>query len=540
MILTAEQVDAISHCGNLVVTACPGSGKTTVLVHRIIRHLELCRDFQGVVSISFTNKSSTELKTRCKTVVGELKASFFGTTDKFMLREIVMQFIAHLWFRPHQETELVRWSDLETQTKAKLERYFLHAEMENNISDTGMEELCKLYQRGTIVLELLPIIACYVVMHSPACQRYLKARYTGGIYVDEYQDTGFFTHQFFKLLASIGLQLTVVGDAEQSIYLYSHRSSDSLNDFLQSSDFCHKRITLNFRSHPSIINYASRLQDPTCHLQQADELRVYRKKIEGSQKNIAEWIDSVLPAMKVHFSIPCNSEIAILVRSNMCAELIADNLKAPNRAYLDDRLSKIGGRTSELIRALLSYRFSDELTVQPLIDEFLNPTCKRHLVVQTRILMRKTRSCSDQALLDVIKEIVFRCFGVGMAEEHINGIEDALTIQRVRNNYLKVHEDEVQIMTLHKSKGLEFDFVFHLDLYDWVIPIREFVQGSYDVIFQNEQQCLNLHYVGVTRARKAVTLLYSDSRYNTNGQLKRGAPSQFLNRPGLDGLFIKM
>ncbi|EDZ1757824.1 UvrD-helicase domain-containing protein [Salmonella enterica] len=40
MILTAEQVDAISHCGNLVVTACPGSGKTTVLVHRIIRHLD--------------------------------------------------------------------------------------------------------------------------------------------------------------------------------------------------------------------------------------------------------------------------------------------------------------------------------------------------------------------------------------------------------------------------------------------------------------------------------------------------------------------
>jgi len=57
-------------------------------------------------------------------------------------------------------------------------------------------------------------------------------------------------------------------------------------------------------------------------------------------------------------------------------------------------------------------------------------------------------------------------------------------------------------MTLHKSKGLEFDVVLHLDLYDWVSPIREYVKGSYNVVFQNEQQCLNLHYVGVTRARK--------------------------------------
>ncbi|MXE36442.1 hypothetical protein FQZ46_25675, partial [Escherichia coli] len=35
MKLTKEQLDAIDYEGNLVITACPGSGKTTILVHKI-------------------------------------------------------------------------------------------------------------------------------------------------------------------------------------------------------------------------------------------------------------------------------------------------------------------------------------------------------------------------------------------------------------------------------------------------------------------------------------------------------------------------
>ncbi|WP_277424115.1 3'-5' exonuclease, partial [Pseudomonas viridiflava] len=39
-------------------------------------------------------------------------------------------------------------------------------------------------------------------------------------------------------------------------------------------------------------------------------------------------------------------------------------------------------------------------------------------------------------------------------------------------HYLPAAADQIQCMRLHKSKGLEFDIVIHLDLVDWVFPKR--------------------------------------------------------------------
>ena len=87
-------------------------------------------------------------------------------------------------------------------------------------------------------------------------------------------------------------------------------------------------------------------------------------------------------------------------------------------------------------------------------------------------------------------------------------------------------------MTLHKSKGLEFDLVFHLDLYNWVIPkLRPYDGGmrfENTLEFQDFYQDINLHYVGITRAKKACILCSSSKRINTQGQEKNLASSYFL------------
>lgn len=63
---TAEQDAAINYNESMVVTACPGSGKTTVIVEKIRRTIPTLRDYQGVIAITFTVKASDELKNRCK------------------------------------------------------------------------------------------------------------------------------------------------------------------------------------------------------------------------------------------------------------------------------------------------------------------------------------------------------------------------------------------------------------------------------------------------------------------------------------------
>ncbi|HBG49566.1 MAG TPA: hypothetical protein DDW90_08720 [Cyanobacteria bacterium UBA9971] len=79
-------------------------------------------------------------------------------------------------------------------------------------------------------------------------------------------------------------------------------------------------------------------------------------------------------------------------------------------------------------------------------------------------------------------------------------------------------------MTLHKSKGLEFDIVFHLDLYNYIIPIFGAIKGNLAL----EKEDLNLHYVGITRAKKCCYLVTSTQRYNYQSRQLPAEPSNFL------------
>jgi DNA helicase-2/ATP-dependent DNA helicase PcrA len=74
-------------------------------------------------------------------------------------------------------------------------------------------------------------------------------------------------------------------------------------------------------------------------------------------------------------------------------------------------------------------------------------------------------------------------------------------------------ENEINIMTLHKSKGLEFKCVFLLDLYKWILPPEGDWVSEEDYI-----QALNLHYVGVTRAIEACYIMVGDKRYRERQQ----------------------
>ncbi|OWF76315.1 hypothetical protein B4907_20065 [Yersinia kristensenii] len=127
-----------------------------------------------------------------------------------------------------------------------------------------------------------------------------------------------------------------------------------------------------------------------------------------------------------------------------------------------------------------------------------------------------------------------------MSVSHVDAINEVINNVEIRNNYKKSSDNEIQILTLHKSKGLEFDFVFHIDLYDWILPRRAFIKGSYDIVFENEEQCLNLHYVGITRAKKGIVLITSTKRLNSDLEEKNGNPSQFLERQGLAELYLQL
>ncbi|WP_164146225.1 3'-5' exonuclease, partial [Serratia marcescens] len=294
---------------------------------------------------------------------------------------------------------------------------------------------------------------------------------------------------------------------------------------------------INHRCHPSIVNYANRLKNPNCELLKAEKIHVFRKCIKGSQKEIADWIDAQIPLIVSRGYAKRPKDIAILTRANKSAEIISSSLTFPNRVFLDDKLSKLDGRESQLLKKLILLKFTPKNTAQSLIDEFGGKTIKKSNLVELRKMICAVKSVEYDGCIALFNAILYR-FGLkNLSANHIDAIQEVFLNIGVQNNYRPTNDDEVQVLTLHKSKGLEFDFVFHVDLYDWILPQREYIEGSFDEVFTNIQQCLNLHYVGVTRAKNFTVLMTSTQRFNTQGQLKKGKPSQFFLLDGLEGLY---
>ncbi len=80
----------------------------------------------------------------------------------------------------------------------------------------------------------------------------------------------------------------------------------------------------------------------------------------------------------------------------------------------------------------------------------------------------------------------------------------------------------VQLMTLHLSKGLEFDIVFITGLEEGLFPL---IQNIDDMDIEEERR---LAYVGITRARNKLFLSYAQNRKRF-GVEKKQRPSRFLN-----------
>ncbi len=105
-------------------------------------------------------------------------------------------------------------------------------------------------------------------------------------------------------------------------------------------------------------------------------------------------------------------------------------------------------------------------------------------------------------------------------------IEDAIAKLVLRDLMERQEEedesDQVQLMTLHASKGLEFPHVFMVGLEEDLLPHRNSIDDN------NIEEERRLTYVGITRAQKTLTMTLSGKRKQF-GELSATTPSRFLD-----------
>ncbi len=147
----------------------------------------------------------------------------------------------------------------------------------------------------------------------------------------------------------------------------------------------------------------------------------------------------------------------------------------------------------------------------------------------------------EKELIDEGEEGMIRLANISelitLAEKYDNDDLGGEYFQNSLENFMEVAElssdqdddkkevEGVRLMTVHASKGLEFDYVFVAGLEDGLFPSKNF--GSKNKSKEETEEERRLFYVAVTRARKKLFLSFAEMR-TIFGQQTIAAPSEFI------------
>ena len=540
---TEQQKLILDYNGNSVVIAAPGSGKTFVLSQKIKQNLQLLLDHQGVIAISYTNKASNELKNRSLSNGEKPKSSFFGTIDRFNLSEIVIPFAKHIFGNPVNDFKIIKHSSLPNEEKEIFEWVDRKLKLEQ-LDENMITSFKEYFLKGLILIETIGVFADYVFSNSIACQKYIKAKYKY-IYIDEYQDSGYEQHQIFIKIMNLNIVAIAVGDLNQSIYAFSGKDSKYLQELTENENFKYFKLDKNHRCHPSIINYSNYLLNPKTELIPVDKNQIIFIRVEGNEISIANWIDKYIESVQKTFKVKNRNQIALLTRGNRTGHIIDENLNCPHRLFVSNDLDVNLNIWSAIFSNLLyfvfdkGFKFVDVIEVFSSYDKFSQKDLKKLNICKQNIENIALQKTIDIVTLQTEFIKIAKIIAPNIAsKESIDLLESVLNNQIELNSYQSAKDNEINILTLHKSKGLEFDVIIHLDLYEWVFPNKKPGANNdfNNPVYGDWNQDLNLHYVGLTRARKGCILISSTQRTNYEFKTKQGKDSEFIWLNGIKKL----
>jgi len=517
---TDEQRDAIDENGNIVITAKPGSGKTYTIIEKIKKISDTIYDYQGVIAISFTRKASQELSLRAKKKGINIRQSFFGTIDSFYISEIIIPFAK---FLTRNLNTLEVWTTVN--------EYLTYKELSTittGVNKKNEEILLRSLSEGLIFLDISGETAFYIIKNVKECIEYLKAKYTH-IFIDEYQDCGDIQHKIFMELVANEIVGVAVGDLDQAIYAFSNRYSKYLSSLISNPQFTHYQLSRNHRCHKSISDYSLRLMGGSPS--KGDDIRVFQINVDGCEKEIMQAIDHKLPVLMRKYGVKNKNEIAILCRGNSTAEKCNEFLSTPSKLFVDTELDRFSAYWARLFCDFLRCYYDKDIFKIDFVEKYLNSEYEPKKYQKVLSIVNRLFDTTEENLKNEIEDIVKLAKIIYPEYENHEIVElmiEILNNEDMLEGFKPASVEEICILTLHKSKGLEYRVVFLMDLYKWVYPFEDCSEEDYN-------QSLNLHYVGITRAIEVCYIMQGTQRFRARYKdYYKAEESPFLHLNGLN------
>ncbi|MDY4378744.1 ATP-dependent helicase [Pectobacterium brasiliense] len=555
-----------------LVLAGPGAGKTELLAQKACFLIETgkCRT-KKIIALSFKKDAARNLQERVSSRLdSKYRHKFESTTFDAFCKSIVDRFKGTLPepYRPSNDYEIfspntqefideikqeaVNFNGLTPEDLNKLKYYNFEEKYIVTAYKKGMEHtidgrlrrfiwLHLLKGKSRLSFKMLNFLANYIIKKDKFLSNAINSTYEYA-FIDEFQDTTYRQYEIFKnIFLDKKIKITAVGDTKQRIMGWAGALPNAFDVFKQ--DFAiesHNELVSNRRSLKNLISYQRMMEAFMNHTENKPDMQLLEN--EGIA-TLVQFEDSSIEAVYIAFCIQkwldegiTEREICILLR-NASTQYTENIICALGHLEIK---SRIENEYQELL---------NEAVVQ-LVLQLLILICKRRSIdswdsiIELLCYTRGANKKSDITKLDkelsrfikskarITGEVsdylydVLSIFGIDEIKsyfpQYINGnsleyslktLADHLEALDAKNNISSaidtlIGEKIIPLMTMHKSKGLEFKKVIIVGL----------EPGAF---FGNEEEQIENQktvFVGFSRAIEEVVLTRCKVRKNKYGR----------------------
>jgi DNA helicase-2/ATP-dependent DNA helicase PcrA len=552
--LDDEQRTAVTApAGRVCILAGAGTGKTRAITHRIAyRVLTGQIEARHVLAVTFTARAAAQLRSRLADLdVRGVQARTFHAAALRQLRYFAPRLLggrelpevveskarlvglaaARCGLRTDRTTARDLASEIEWAKSSLIEPadYAVAAARAGRDTPEDPAKLAEVYaayeevKRGAGIIDFEDLLraAVWAIEQHPDVADQVRSQYRHFV-VDEYQDVNAAQERLLRAWLGDREDLTVVGDASQTIYSFTGAASSHLLSFARRCQGGRYgtlvRLVRDYRSTPQVVALANQV----IRHSQGEEAR-FRLELRGQRP------DGPDPVLRAHPDEPAEAA-AVAAR---CAELISAGVPAREIAVLFRTNAQSQAYEEALAEAGVP-------TVVRGAERFFDRAEVRGAVASLRAATRTVSSSEDlrATVVGALEAVGWRpqpppgggatrerweavAALVGLAEQ-LPGRSLEEFVDELARRAAHQHEptvDGVTLASLHAAKGLEWDAVFLVGLVEGVLPST---YARTPAAIEEERR---LCYVGITRARQWLTLSYAVARHE-GGRARRA--SRFL------------
>ena len=553
-----QRVAAEAPRGPVCILAGAGTGKTRTITYRIANLIDRGQVAPNrVLAVTFTKRAAGEMRDRLTAMgIGGVQARTFHSAAMRQLQYFWPQIAGDLPWRVLDNKfpivaratraagldtgkEMVRdlLSEIEWAKSSVIgpEDYVQRIADSPRTPPADAQKVAQVYRfyeeaktspEGMLIdYDDLLIHVAGALENAPAVAEEFRAQYQSFV-VDEYQDVTPLQQRVLEAWLGTRDDLTVVGDANQTIYSFTGATPDYLLNFSRTYEHATVvKLQRDYRSTVEITELANTVIGKATGRIAGTRLELQGMRGHGPEPQFNGYDDEPAEARAVaqkvrkllNDGVPAR-EIAILYRINAQSAAFEAALADEGIVY------QVRGGEGFFQRAEIREAFAQLLRASKRTDLPDDPVRIARAALAPLGLTpeepegakARERWQSLSALVDLIEEIVRTREASTMAE--VLG-----SLRRRAEAKQPPAVDGVTLASLHAAKGLEWDAVFLVGLVEKTLPISHALKAGDEQIEEERR----LFYVGVTRAREHLHMSWSLARQE--GGHKSRTRSRFLD-----------